>query len=311
MDRAFRVVRPVALRPGALEQPRVREERAHPAERAARLLLPHADALRVGGGLPRWRGGRQADAAGAAAAAAATAAPGSGGRSRPDLFVANSHHVAQRIARYYGRSAEVVHPPCRGGALPRRCRAARRRGRDFYLIFGRVVPYKRVDLAVAACAAPGPPLEGRGRRQGSAGIRAGRAASRDRAGRVPRPRRRRRARPPAHAGTRAAVPGRGGFRDRAGRGAGRGRAGDRLRRRRRDRVGARRAHGGAVRGSGRRRPGGGDRALRGTRARRATDTRQRAAVRARALSRGDGGCHRQCGSWSGGDRRAAASAARA
>jgi Glycosyltransferase Family 4 len=30
----------------------------------------------------------------------------------PDVFVANSRHVAQRIERYYGRTAEVVHPPC-------------------------------------------------------------------------------------------------------------------------------------------------------------------------------------------------------
>ena len=33
------------------------------------------------------------------------------GAGGPDMFVANSRHVAGRIARYYGRSAEVVHPP--------------------------------------------------------------------------------------------------------------------------------------------------------------------------------------------------------
>src|ERR1700722_14833790 len=33
------------------------------------------------------------------------------GAAGPDVFVANSAHVAARIRRYYGRDAEVVHPP--------------------------------------------------------------------------------------------------------------------------------------------------------------------------------------------------------
>jgi glycosyltransferase involved in cell wall biosynthesis len=70
------------------------------------------------------------------------------GAAGPDLFVANSQHVASRIERYYGRTAEVVHPPVDVESflgLPRS-------PSDFYLVFGRVVPYKRVDLAVKACA---------------------------------------------------------------------------------------------------------------------------------------------------------------
>jgi glycosyltransferase involved in cell wall biosynthesis len=77
------------------------------------------------------------------------------GAGGPDVFVANSRHVAQRIERCYGRTAAVVHPPCDVEhflALPR-CAA------DYYLVFGRVVPYKRVDLAVAACARLGAPLK--------------------------------------------------------------------------------------------------------------------------------------------------------
>ncbi|HEV3072080.1 MAG TPA: glycosyltransferase [Solirubrobacteraceae bacterium] len=69
------------------------------------------------------------------------------GAAGPDLFVANSQHVASRIERYYGRTAEVVHPPVDVESfldLPRS-------PSDFYLVFGRVVPYKRVDLAVEAC----------------------------------------------------------------------------------------------------------------------------------------------------------------
>jgi len=70
------------------------------------------------------------------------------GASRPDVFVANSGHVAERIERYYGRSAEIVHPPVDVDHFLDLSRAPQ----DFYLVFGRVVPYKRVDLAVAACS---------------------------------------------------------------------------------------------------------------------------------------------------------------
>jgi glycosyltransferase involved in cell wall biosynthesis len=70
------------------------------------------------------------------------------GAAGPDVFVANSAHVAARIARYYGRSAEVVHPP----VDVEHYLGLERAPLDYYLAFGRVVPYKRVDLAVAACA---------------------------------------------------------------------------------------------------------------------------------------------------------------
>jgi glycosyltransferase involved in cell wall biosynthesis len=65
-----------------------------------------------------------------------------------DVFVANSGHVADRIRRYYGRDAQIVHPPVH----VEHYLGLQRSPQDFYLAFGRVVPYKRVDLAVAACA---------------------------------------------------------------------------------------------------------------------------------------------------------------
>jgi glycosyltransferase involved in cell wall biosynthesis len=77
------------------------------------------------------------------------------GARGPDVFVANSLHVAERIQRYYGRRAEVVHPPI---AVEHFLALARRPG-DYYLAFGRVVPYKRMDLAVAACASLGRALK--------------------------------------------------------------------------------------------------------------------------------------------------------
>jgi glycosyltransferase involved in cell wall biosynthesis len=69
------------------------------------------------------------------------------GAARPDVFIANSEHVAARITRYYGRGAEVVHPPVDVKPLL----DLERDPKGFYLVFGRVVPYKRVDLAVTVC----------------------------------------------------------------------------------------------------------------------------------------------------------------
>jgi glycosyltransferase involved in cell wall biosynthesis len=77
------------------------------------------------------------------------------GSRGPDVFVANSRHVAARIERYYKRSAEVVHPP----VDVEHYLALKRAPSDFYLVFGRVVPYKRVDLAAAACARLGRSLK--------------------------------------------------------------------------------------------------------------------------------------------------------
>ena len=62
-----------------------------------------------------------------------------------DGFVAISQHIADRIGRVYGRSADVIYPP----VDTTRFRPAARVD-DFYLVVAALVPYKRVDLAVAA-----------------------------------------------------------------------------------------------------------------------------------------------------------------
>ncbi|HVY60356.1 MAG TPA: glycosyltransferase, partial [Planctomycetota bacterium] len=70
---------------------------------------------------------------------------------RVDRFVANSRCVASRIARYYGRSSEVIHPPVDCARF-----AVDPRGpEDYYLVVGASAPYKRVDHAIDACAALG------------------------------------------------------------------------------------------------------------------------------------------------------------
>lgn len=64
--------------------------------------------------------------------------------NRVDLFVANSHEVAGRIARYYRRPAKVIPPPV---DLPP---YEPQPPEEFYLAGGRLIPYKRLELAIEA-----------------------------------------------------------------------------------------------------------------------------------------------------------------
>lgn len=65
---------------------------------------------------------------------------------RVDYFVANSAFVASRIQKHYRRESTIIHPPVAALAA----RLSERRG-DYYLAMGRLVDYKRFDLAVGAC----------------------------------------------------------------------------------------------------------------------------------------------------------------
>lgn len=68
---------------------------------------------------------------------------------RPTLVVANSTATAARCRAAYGRTTPVVHPP----VDIERFAAARHAPRgDHFVLVSRIVPYKRVDLAVAAFA---------------------------------------------------------------------------------------------------------------------------------------------------------------
>lgn len=68
---------------------------------------------------------------------------------RVDHLIANSHFVAQRIAKYYRREATVIHPPVDTTWFTPA--AGDRRGpHDFYLMVTALVPNKRVDLAIEA-----------------------------------------------------------------------------------------------------------------------------------------------------------------
>lgn len=66
--------------------------------------------------------------------------------ARVDYFVANSRHVAARIRKCYRRQSTVIHPPTNWAAG-----YISQKVDDYYLVVGRLVPYKRIDLAIEAC----------------------------------------------------------------------------------------------------------------------------------------------------------------
>lgn len=73
--------------------------------------------------------------------------------NRVDYFIANSQNVAKRIWKHYRRESVVIHPPVR-------CKLFNLSDidEDYFLILSRLVPYKKVDLAVKAFNELGLPL---------------------------------------------------------------------------------------------------------------------------------------------------------
>jgi glycosyltransferase involved in cell wall biosynthesis len=64
---------------------------------------------------------------------------------RVDHFIAISREIQDRIRCYYRRESSIIHPPVE----TRRFRPSSDQ-EDYYLIVSRLVPYKRIDLAVRA-----------------------------------------------------------------------------------------------------------------------------------------------------------------
>ena len=64
-----------------------------------------------------------------------------------DLFIANSAFIQKRIKKCYGRESELIFPPVDLTKFTLETEKS-----DFYLTASRLVPYKRIDLIVAAFA---------------------------------------------------------------------------------------------------------------------------------------------------------------
>ncbi|SIR63398.1 glycosyltransferase [Williamsia sterculiae] len=116
---------------------------------------------------PAMRAGEASGAAGKTALAGLAAVARkteSDAAHRITKVVANSTEVAERIRRWWGRESVVVHPPVNTERFV--LDPGTRRG-DHFLLAGRLVPYKRPDLAVRAARLAGVKLKvaGSGRLQ--------------------------------------------------------------------------------------------------------------------------------------------------
>lgn len=80
---------------------------------------------------------------------------------RPDLVIANSEFVRRRIWKYYRREAVVIHPPVN---VKNFFVAKEEDRKDYFLMVGRLIAYKRHDIAIEACNRLNIPLKiiGRG-----------------------------------------------------------------------------------------------------------------------------------------------------
>ncbi len=73
---------------------------------------------------------------------------------RVDRYVAISSVVRERIRKFYRRDSEILYPPVDVASL----RPTNEPADDYFLIVSRLVPYKRIDLAVDAFTRLGLPL---------------------------------------------------------------------------------------------------------------------------------------------------------
>ncbi len=81
---------------------------------------------------------------------------------RPDIIIANSFYTKAEINKYYKRNSTVIHPPVDVeyfSTPSTKYHLPNTKARKGFIITGRQTPYKRFDLAVAACTELGLPLK--------------------------------------------------------------------------------------------------------------------------------------------------------
>lgn len=66
---------------------------------------------------------------------------------RPDSYIAISQEVARRLKKYYRKVAPVIYPPIE----LTKTRLPRKATNDYFLVVSRLVPYKKIDIAIHAC----------------------------------------------------------------------------------------------------------------------------------------------------------------
>lgn len=68
---------------------------------------------------------------------------------RPDSYLAVSQEVKERIRKYYGRESKVLYPPL--SFVQEKLKIQNIKNGKYFLVVSRLVPYKRIDLAIKAC----------------------------------------------------------------------------------------------------------------------------------------------------------------
>jgi glycosyltransferase involved in cell wall biosynthesis len=99
---------------------------------------------------------------------------------RVDHFVAISSEIRDRIKTYYDRDSEVIFPPVDTARFAQAAVSHLGEVEDYFLIVSRLIPYKRIDLAVQAATRLGVRLKIGGRGHGGANRRVPRLRSRRR-----------------------------------------------------------------------------------------------------------------------------------
>lgn len=77
---------------------------------------------------------------------------------RPDIMIANSKTVQERIARYYNRESVIVYPPVKTATGEKQKGAARNDDAAPYLVVGRLSKYKNIEHVIEACSTLQKPL---------------------------------------------------------------------------------------------------------------------------------------------------------
>lgn len=79
---------------------------------------------------------------------------------RPDLLIANSNFIADKIKKYYKREAKIIYPPVdKSKFFYAPIRTNKPISHPYYLAAGRLLHYKKFDLIIEAFAKLGLPLK--------------------------------------------------------------------------------------------------------------------------------------------------------
>lgn len=70
-------------------------------------------------------------------------------KTRPDYIISISKTVQKRVKKYYQLDSEIIYPPVSIDRFKQN--NTLKLTNDFFLVVSRLVPYKRVDLAILAC----------------------------------------------------------------------------------------------------------------------------------------------------------------